>query len=188
MKKLSLVIVLLASTLSNDLYAQSSIFKPFKVDMGIDFSFTTKDELSSGMGFYISPIYNVTDKLSIGPRFGFGYAGGGNIQFGPGSVKVGSTSMFSFLMVGDYYFSTEKVRPFVGLGLGMYKRGEASIETGIGYVDISRNAKANFGVKPRIGLNAGHFKMTVDYNFTGEGIHDYIGFTLGAEIGGGFNK
>lgn len=168
------------------LVAQPTIFKPFKVDTGIEFIISTSEETGGGMGWYISPIYNVTDRLSIGPRFGFSYAGSGSIDVGVGSVKVGASQLFSFLMVTDYYFTTERVRPFVGLGIGMYKRSEAKIETGAGIVDLSINAKTNFGIKPRIGLNVGHFKMTIDYNVTGDQIYDYIGFTLGADIGGGF--
>ena len=184
MKKI--FIISLAISITTFSQAQSTIFKPFKVDTGIEFVIPTSNEAGSGMGFYISPIYNASDRLSIGPRFGFSYAGYGTLNVGIGTVEIEGTNMFSFLMVGDYYLSTERVRPFVGLGLGMFRRSEASIRTGIGVVDISREAKSNFGAKPRIGLNVGHFKMTVDYNFTGDQIYDYLGFTLGFDIGGGF--
>ena len=70
--------------------------------------------------------------------------------------------------------------------MGMYKRGDATVVVGVGIVDISRNAKANFGLKPRAGLNVGHLKITVDYNLTGKEINDYVCFTLGVDIGGGF--
>ena len=186
MKKLSLLVLAIFFTFSA--IAQTSIFKPFKVDIGIEFVISTNDEASTGMGFYISPIYNASDRVSIGARFGFTYTGSGTINVGIGSVEIGATNLFSFLMVGDYYLSSERVRPFVGLGFGMYKRSEATVRTGRGLVDISRNAKTNFGVKPRIGLNVGHFKMTVDYNFTGDQIYDYIGFTVGVDIGGGLSK
>ena len=186
MKK-GLLLILFAIGLSFSMaIAQPTIFKPFKVDTGIEFNITTSSEAGSGMGWYISPIYNATDRLSIGPRFGFGYIGNGTINVGIGNVEVGGTYLFSFLMQTDYYLSTERVRPFVGLGFGMYRRSEATLETGIGIVEFRREAQSNFGVKPRVGLNVGHFKMTVDYNFTGEHIYDYIGFTLGVDIGGGF--
>ena len=186
MKKSYFITFFLTAIFTNCVFAQSELFRPFKVDTGIEFNISTNEEASNGMGFYISPIYNPTDRLSIGPRFGFGYTGSGTINLGIGSVEVGATHMFSFLMLVDYYLSTERVRPFVGMGIGMYKRSEATIKTSIGLVDISRNAKSNFGVKPRVGLNVGHFKMSVDYNFTGDQIYDYIGFTLGVDIGGGF--
>ena len=43
----------------------------------------------------------------------------------------------------------------------------------------------NFGFAPRIGINAGHFRIAAIYDYTGNGISNLFGIQIGFEIGGG---
>ena len=103
MRKWYYSVLLIVIVSANSLMAQPVIFKPFKVDTGLEFNFSTDNEVGSGLGFYISPIYNATDRLSIGPRFGFGYTGSGSINVGVGNVEIGTTYIFSFLYACRFF-------------------------------------------------------------------------------------
>ena len=64
MKKLvCLILGTLLFSNSDSLFAQSSIFKSFKVYKGIEFAISTNDEASTGMELYISPINNIIDRF-----------------------------------------------------------------------------------------------------------------------------
>ena len=178
------IVVFMAVSLQGN--AQSTIFKPFKVDVGIVAAVSTDDEAGSGGGFYIEPKYNVNDRINVGLRLESAFLGSGSIRVGGTSVDIESASVAPILLTGDYYFHTERVRPYVGLGMGMYRRQERSISTDIGSVALGLESQTNFGVAPRVGLNAGHFKLAVIYNFTGNHIADYLGINVGMEIGGGY--
>ncbi len=114
-----------------------------------------------------------------------------------------TTSAFgigSYTLNGQYYFSNNSFRPFVGVGLGMYSIAAASSDIGGTSVSIQA-ATTVFGFYPRIGFDLGHFNLSIDYNLIpsqstqvsigGFGIttqtsnYSYIGLRLGASIGGG---
>ena len=140
----------------------------------------------NGPGFYVEPKYQANDRISVGLRLESTFLTSGSITVGPGSFDLEAASVFPILLTGDYYFTTEKVRPYAGVGLGVYIKDETSIDSDIGVVSFDLGSKTNFGVAPRLGLNVGHFKLAVIYNFTGDGIADYLGINVGAEIGGGY--
>jgi len=166
--------------------AQSKIFKPFKVDVGIVGAVSADDEAGGGLGIYLEPKYAATDRINVGLRLESAFLSSGSIKVRGTSVDIESASVAPILLTGDYYFNTEKVRPYVGMGMGMYIRQERYVSTDIGSVAIGLASQTNFGVAPRLGLNAGHFKLAVGYNFTGNHIADYLGINVGTEIGGGY--
>jgi outer membrane protein X len=168
------------------LYSQERIYNPFKVDFGITCDIPVSDDASFGGGAYIEPRYNVNDKLTIGLRLEGVYLSSGNVTVDFTSVDIKSTSVMVIHITGDYYFSTEKVRPFIGVGLGMYKKTIRSVSVSASQgVDIGPKAKTNFGFAPRFGLNIGRTRLAAIYNYTGSDITDFLGIQVGFEIGGG---
>jgi len=139
------------------------------------------------------------DQLSIGLRIetaAFLDKPISGTQFTTGAFGVGS-----YTINGQYYFSNNTFRPFVGVGLGMFTTAAASADiSGLGSVSISASTTL-FGFYPRVGFDLGHFNFSIDYNIlpaqstqvdlgafgiqTQTTNYTYIGIRLGASIGGG---
>jgi hypothetical protein len=185
MKKLLFIFPAVLLFFNLQLFSQDKIFKPFKVDCGLTCDIPTADDASTGIGFYVEPRYGINEKLSVGLKLENDFLGSGNVEINYVSVNVSYTRIFSIMMTGDYYFSTENVRPFIGLGLGMFKKYISGVSTSVVGVDIGTTSKTSFGFEPRVGLNIGHFRIAALYNYTGKEISDYLGIQLGFEFGGG---
>ena len=107
-----------------------------------------------------------------------------------GSLELDVAGIGSYTLNGQYYFSNNSFRPYVGLGFGLYTLAAVSVG------DVTAlEAESKFGVYPRLGFDWGHFNMSIDYNMipksdVGEGSfkNSYIGVRLGVSIGGGRNK
>lgn len=90
----------------------------------------------------------------------------------------------SISLTGDYYFT----RPgsgfciFVGGGLGGYNDIKVSNGTANSdnFFDLNNS---NFGFFPRVGIEAGRFRLSAEYNFTG-GTDNYAAVSLGFFLGG----
>jgi hypothetical protein len=94
---------------------------------------------------------------------------------------------------GQYYFNNNNFRPFVGLGFGMFNLASTSVSVDVGggsNVSGEIAAATKFGFYPRVGFDAGHFQLSLDYNIVPEtnGIkNSYIGIRFGGFFGGGRN-
>jgi hypothetical protein len=107
----------------------------------------------------------------VGARFegfatGGGHVDGENVSlgFGAGSAALGK---------GEFYFTQTSVRPFVGLGLGLYHFGSQSFGASPNGGGLSQDASSYFGMAPQLGLELGAFRLSASYNFLvgGEGVH-----------------
>jgi hypothetical protein len=85
----------------------------------------------------------------------------------------------------------------VGLGFGLFSMAAVEFNTaGPDPTAEDFGAETRFGFYPRIGLDAGHFNLTVDYNFVpstdipggAEVKNSYLGIKAGFSIGGGVGK
>ena len=95
----------------------------------------------------------------------------------------------------QYYFHDNYVRPFIGAGLGLFSLAAVKFNTATdNSIDANEvKAETRFGFYPRIGIDAGHFNFTIDYNFIpktntpgiGEVNNNYLGIRAGFSIGGG---
>lgn len=181
-KLLTLSLVLFITlTVAN---AQSENYKSFKVDLGVLYGIGTAEEFSGGIGFYLEPKYNVSDNIAVGLKGEIAVIGGADIL----GENVNISAIGSYLLTGDYYFSNSGIRPFGGLGIGIYTLG--STEVDFGTVGGAVNYGSKFGFAPRVGLLLGHFRLAAEYNvITGieEGLasKNYIAIKAGFEIGGG---
>ncbi|WP_066629531.1 outer membrane beta-barrel protein [Labilibacter marinus] len=192
MKKILLILVVALATVATS-FAQSTDYKPFKVDVGALYAIPGGEAVSAGAGFYLEPKYNVTNNIAVGLKMEWAIMGASSDY-----DNVSISAVGSYQLTGDYYFSENKVRPFAGLGIGIYSLG--SVETDVvsaaaGEDPFAYDFGSKFGFAPRVGLLMGHFRAALEYNvITGidTGISEldnknYLSIKLGFEIGGGKN-
>lgn len=185
-------ILLFVSTLliSLSVSAQSTLYKPFKVDAGLILAFPTTNDYELGAGIYVEPKYNVTDQFTMGFRGEFvGLASNTLLEIDGDIVEVNVSGISSFLLTADYYLTTSIARPFIGVGGGAYILGDVE------YTDDEVNSVhvgTRLGFAPRVGVVLGHFRVALEYNVipSKEDIEsrNYLGMKVGFEIGGGKNK
>jgi outer membrane protein X len=163
-------------------HAQESdqIFKKFKVDVSVGYAVPQESGgsgKSAGVLFAVEPKYAVMDELSLGLRIEAAAMANIDADGDKGTVKANA----SYLATGDYYFSNNKFRPFLGAGAGIFTYAKLSSEDEE-MDDIPVNSK--FGFMARGGFEYGHLRVGVEYNFVSEKA-GYLGLKIGAVIGGG---
>jgi hypothetical protein len=174
--------LLCAAILGN---AQSTVFKPFKVDFATGYAIPGGSGSKGGVLFAIEPKYALNDNITVGIRFEgavMARATTVNGQEFTGDVKASG----SYLATGDYYFNTNKFRPFAGVGVGIYNNASGSFSSGTNTGTIEGGTV--FGGAPRAGFEFGHFRMAVEYNLMGKSgtiNNNYLGIKLGFFAGGG---
>lgn len=161
-------------------------FKPFKVDFATGYAIPGGSGSKAGVLFAIEPKYALNDAITVGIRFeGAVVARAYKDQSGDyvaGEVKAAA----SYLATGDYYFNTNKFRPFAGVGVGIFSTAGAGVNSNGDVVEGASSSK--FGGMPRVGFEFGHFRAAVEYNIvgkTGDINNNYIGIKLGFFAGGG---
>jgi len=196
-----LAIVILSSTISLSTKGQDAVnLKPFKVDLSVGYAIPGGEGTKGGIVLAVEPKYAVIPNLAIGLRMEgaiiakfSGYDEDGNAM----NTKVKAAG--SYLATGDYYFTNNyALRPFAGVGAGIFSL--AGIEVNSNSENISGGSK--FGGMVRAGIEAGHFRLGLEYNIvpktTFEGYdsngnfvtgltssNNYMGIKIGAFIGGG---
>lgn len=185
MKKLCNLAFIFCTVSVFNVLGQSRIYKPFKVDLGITTVFAMEPGAGGGNGVYISPMFNLADRLCVGPRLESAFVKKDKVDLITGIFDEKIVDLTSYLFVMDCYLSKDRTRFFLGLGAGLFKQVEYITLLGFGSIDVHENSNFSFGVMPRFGFNVGHFKMAVNYTRTGDLMYDYLGITLGLDIGGG---
>lgn len=179
--------------------ATAQEYKPFKVNVSIGYAKPFKAGVSGGFLIAVEPKYGLSDNFDLGLRLESASVARGVVT--NGNVTTGDVGNYtSALLTGNYLLGTGNIRPFLGLGAGLYSVGAG------GTVVISNNGQPNqnielvratrFGGMGRVGLKAGHFVAAVEFNFipsidnsianqkiTSE--NTYLGIKVGADIGGG---
>lgn len=185
MKKLMLSCALLAAmafSVSN-LKAQSTNYKPFKVDLAFGYAVPAGSGSKGGVVFAIEPKYAVNNSLTLGLRMESALTASA-IEIDGESLVGDVKATGSYLLTGDYFLKETGFRPFVGAGIGLYSL--AGIE--IGDEDLEIGAKTKFGFAPRVGFETGHFRTGIEYNFAGKNLganYNYLAFKIGFFLGGG---
>jgi len=89
----------------------------------------------------------------------------------------------SICIFGDYYFSRPEngLRIFAGVGFGGFNDFKVPNTDEINFFNLNTS---NFGFFPRVGIEAGRFRLSAEYNFTG-GTDNYAAVSLGFLFGGG---
>ena len=176
MKKLiSFIFAVLIVHLANAQETSNKVFNKFKVDVSAGYAIPQESGSGGNALFAIEPKYAVIDQVSVGLRmeavvmFDFGFFGEG------GATKANA----SYLVTGDYYYSNNKFRPFLGAGAGMYTYASIDSQFG-GSIPVA----SKFGFMARGGFEYSHLRVGVEYNFVAEK-SGYLGLKLGVVIGGG---
>jgi len=199
MKK-SVLIALITVAAFSHTYAQydqdyAREFKPFKVGIGIGYAVPGAGE-GAGGGFlgYVEPAYRATDQVQVGLRLEGAFMVRGVEGVNDRDVSGDASSVASYTLNSQYYFNNQNVRPFVGAGIGLFSLAATEFNTAANDPRADEvGAQTRFGFYPRIGLDAGHFTLTLDYNFIpptdipdgGEVRNNYLGIRAGINIGGG---
>ncbi len=164
---------------------QSQTLKPFRVELGLAWNSSTDPEFTNGSGAYIEPRYAPNSEWLFGFRLERSYLNGGEIEVQGSSFDLSTTHIAGNTLFAEYFFSDDKVKPFVGVGVGVYSRRKVGLAVDIGGVNIGDldERASNFGFAPRVGVNAGRWRFLALYNVTGSDIADYLSLNVGFEIG-----
>jgi outer membrane protein W len=187
MKKLSFMLAFVAATIAVN--AQSKTFKPFKVDFAMGYAIPGGSGAKGGVLFAVEPKYALNDNLTLGVRFEGAVMARATVDPTTGEMTSGSVKAAgSYLLTGDYFINTNKFRPFIGVGAGLYSTAAAKVEMNSTTGTEEVSAGTLFGAAPRVGFEFGHFRMAVEYNIagkTGSINNNYMGIKLGFFAGGG---
>lgn len=194
MKKIVLSFLLLASVaIANAQYE----FKPFKVDVSLGYAIPGGEGAKGGVLFVIEPKYAVIPSVSLGLRLETAIMARGRTDAAGTNTEFDVKAAGSYLVTGDYYFTSSKVRPFAGAGLGLYSLAAASTEDD----GASVSSGSKFGQMIRTGVELSHFRVGLEYNIvpkttmeyinsngektTSSMKNGYVGIKVGFTIGGG---
>ncbi|MEO6523106.1 MAG: hypothetical protein ABIN91_15600 [Mucilaginibacter sp.] len=161
MKKLLIIITVLIG-LTAGVRAQSTSFQPFKLDVGAGFDFVSKNSVS--FIITVEPHYRFADVFALGLRFQQ------MTNLSATKYNIGFDSYASQCLSGDYYVTDtkQKLMVFIGGGAGAFEEQINNSDTEI----------AHFGYFPRIGLETGRFRASLEYNVTG-GTKNYFAINAG---------
>jgi hypothetical protein len=189
MKKISITCLLIIFTFVA--FAQDGEFKKFRVGIGLGYAKGSGKGASGGVLLTLEPGYRVTDQILVNLRMESAVILRGTAT--ASNVSTDAAAMGSYTFNGQYYFNTNTFRPFAGVGAGMFTVAavQVSIDNGTG----GAAAATKLGFYPRIGFDAGHFTVSIDYNLIPpikagdvEFKNSYLGFRIGGYFGGGRKK
>lgn len=184
-------VILLSVLLAASVTLSAQDFRKFKVGLNLGYARPSGEGAKGGVLFTLEPALNLSNHISIGLRIE-----GAVVASGVGddlNADLETKGLKSYTLNGQYYFSSEKVRPFVGVGLGLYSLASTTFQVdGDSQLEFGVSAENKFGFYPRIGFDAGHFTMSADYNLIPateigdlELKNSYLGIRIGLFIGGG---
>jgi hypothetical protein len=108
-------------------------------------------------------------KVNINPRFAVGLRVDGGVQFG-GNISSSFTAValavnVGTLAKGEFYFTESGIRPFVGLGAGVYWLTLQSVAAGGGGIpSVYQGIGRHFGLAPQLGVDFGGVRLAATYN------------------------
>ena len=150
----------------------------FHVELGLNFNSPSGDFGDSydlGVGAYIEPKYALTENIDLGLLIGSNGFAGADIDTGAGTGSVDATGILTILPTGTYRFTSNKVTPYAGLGLGMYFVRAIEVDG----VEIGES-ESEFGFAPRAGVYIGRMNLGLAYNLAGD--VEFLQFNLGVRI------
>lgn len=190
MKKTYLILSMLVFVfLASELKAQTSSFKPFKVDIAAGYGLPSGAGSKGGIVLALEPKYAVNEKFTIGLRVE-GSASSKTIKATNGNILYDELKVNrSALLTGDYFLEEDhQLRPFIGLGVGIYDLAALEFENFDKNSTLSISGVTKLGLAPRVGIETGHFRAAAEYNIAGKYNninHDYLSVKVGFFIGGG---
>jgi len=176
--------------------AKSQDFHAFKFDIGFGYAQPSNGSgTQAGATFTLQPHVRFSNTFALGLRMeaaAIGYKNNTTQNFKVSALASGCLS-------GEIYLSNRGFRPFIGAGAGMFDQESFSGTSGNNNNNNNKNTNSNsnnnsgggptgrvinFGGYPVIGFEAGHFRMSVEYDVTGSG-NNYAAAKIGTFFGGG---
>ncbi|WP_165823930.1 outer membrane beta-barrel protein [Pseudochryseolinea flava] len=215
MKKTSILFFL--GFLMISVAANAQELKKFRVGLGAGYASPSGSGAKGGVLFYLEPGYRISDMLLVNLRMEWAAMARGTVDASSSTADFDVSTSGSYTVNGQYYFkdASSGFRPFAGVGFGIYSIAAVSLEDasagGSGNnIDLGKD-ESKFGFYPRVGFDAGHFQLSIDYNLVGKtsqetpifeyneqtdeyeqiGVaksefkNSYLGIRLGVTIGGG---
>ena len=180
--------------------ASAQEFKPFKIGIGAGYAMPSGEGAGGGVLLYLEPMYRLSDEIAIGLRLESAAVLKANISPDGTYGDMSVAGIGSYTLSGQYYFSNGGFRPLAGLGLGLYSVTTLAGDSN-GNVSNDVTKENKIGFYPRVGFDAGHFNLLLEYNLlpaseiastdmngkasTMTVKNSYIGIKLGASILGG---
>lgn len=184
MKKILICALVLQTAVLSQ--AQETTFKPFKFDIALGYAVPSGSGAKGGVIFAFEPKYALNDAITLGLRWEGAAMFRVTTDANGEELKGDAKASGSYLLTGDYYFNTNRFRPFAGIGAGLYRNAAVSLESENVETDMKTSSK--FGFAPRVGFEFGHFRTAIEYNVagkTGTYNNNYLGIKMGFFIGGG---
>jgi hypothetical protein len=153
-----LVLLLLAA--GQDGFAEELHTEQIRVDVGMTGS-TVAISDRNGVGFLAEIKANALDNLALGGRVELALMFGGRV--GDEALPFGLAA--AALLKAEYLLGRGPVRPFAGLGAGMYSMASYTIVGDAGEGSgLSTTSGRYFGVAPEVGVDLGRVRLAALYN------------------------
>ncbi|WP_116107606.1 OmpW family outer membrane protein [Lewinella sp. IMCC34191] len=180
----SILSFLLVLVLSGVATAQSNNYRMFEWDLlRLGYAIPGGERFGGGVAFGTEVRYNASDRISVGLRPEVA-AYTSNLE--AETIDVGAAG--SFVVTGDYYLRTEGgFRPFGGMGLGSFGGASVTVEDTDDTVDEEDlEVGRSLGIVPRVGMEIGHFRVSLEYNLTfSDQVSNYFGIMIAPTLFGG---
>jgi hypothetical protein len=191
-------VALLLVALTADAAAEAEHYEQVRVDGGLIGSIAAVDD-RNGAGFVSEIKVNVHDQIAVGARVEIAVHFGGRVD--DEELPFGMAA--AGLLKGEYLVGTGPVRPFAGLGAGVYSMGSHTIvDEADGTSGISTTTGRYVGVAPQVGVDLGPVRLaaiyhailgtSVEYRQTSGGVEhresfspSYLSLELSFRFGGG---
>lgn len=178
--RLALAVLTLAA--ASPALATSRSYQPVRVDVTFNLMAGSADIAEYGVGAAVEPKYNLTDQLALGLRLEGAVLIPESVSVGGDSMSMGARALSAYLAKADYYLTTSRVRPFVGVAAGLYRIGGG--EQSVGSTGVVQQAEAfdGFGFAPQIGVNFGRFRLAGTYHVITGGDRVVVSQAVGETI------
>lgn len=141
--------------------AEVESYEELRVDSGLTGTYVSASG-RGGFGAMVEPKLYVHDNIAVGVRFEGAVMFGGEIGNDSTSIDLGAVG--AFLAKGEYLLGTASVRPFVGLGLGIYDIASQSVTAGDMTAGVDQKAGRYFGIAPQLGIDLGRLRLAATYH------------------------
>lgn len=184
--------------------ANAQEFKPVKIGVGLGYAAAGGEGAGGGVLFYIEPMYRLSDEIAVGLRWENAAVMKADINDDGSFGSLSVAGIGSYTLSGQYYLSNKGFRPLVGAGFGLYNVSTAAADENSSTTSVSWEKQSKFGFYPRVGFDAGHFNLLLEYNLipssevkattmngdasTIKVKNSYIGIKAGVSILGGRRK
>lgn len=160
MKRLLFTIALGAGQVAT-VAAEPDTYEELRIDSGLTGTYVSASG-RGGFGGMVEPKLYVHDNVAVGVRFEGAVMFGGEIGNDSTTIDLGAVG--AFLAKGEYLLGTASVRPFVGLGVGIYDIASQSVSAGDMTAGVDQKAGRYFGIAPQLGIDLGRLRLAATYH------------------------